>query len=354
VTIRGKVVGVHPEQMKSAEVSNEPSAEIFFEPPPPITSAGNQEQSYAATVAQSDTSPTSDLIERRVNSLLAKAEQAEDKGDWKTAADAYEDVLMLAPGRADVERLLERARNRFSKTRFTFLLNRTKKPALVIVGIVIAVAVLAGIRSGINLLDRKLESQPQGQAQAVSAPGASQTQRPVEKTIQPAKTDQKIDAEREYELGRQFFYGWGRPIDFQEAFIHLRLAAEQGHRSAAEMLKAMGKFGYQTDGKRHDPYASTRGQAPPKTDQTVDAEEAFRLGEKYLYGRGVTRNYPKAAQYYSYAAERGHSEAMHSLGWVYEHGVGVQKDLWAAREWYRKAAELGHQNAKTALQRLSR
>jgi|GEM_PF-3598727 len=58
-------------------------------------------------------------IERRIASLLEESEDAEKRKDWRTAIEIYEDILMLSPGREDVERLLQRARKKLHATSST-------------------------------------------------------------------------------------------------------------------------------------------------------------------------------------------------------------------------------------------
>jgi len=56
------------------------------------------------------------LIERRIARLVEESEVVEERKDWRAAIEIYEDILMLSPGREDVERLLQRARKKFQAT----------------------------------------------------------------------------------------------------------------------------------------------------------------------------------------------------------------------------------------------
>ena len=43
----------------------------------------------------------------------------------------------------------------------------------------------------------------------------------------------------------------------------------------------------------------------------------------YYYGRGVTKDYVTAANWYRLAAEQGNAKAQGNLGYVYKNGEGV-------------------------------
>ena len=76
-----------------------------------------------------------------------------------------------------------------------------------------------------------------------------------------------------------------------------------------------------------------------KSAEKGDAISQTRLGEMYLYGKGVSRNYVEALKWFLKAAEQGHLEACYPLGCMYEEGKGVEQDLAEALKWYRKAGE---------------
>ena len=53
----------------------------------------------------------------------------------------------------------------------------------------------------------------------------------------------------------------------------------------------------------------------------------------YEYGKGVSQNYVKAAEWIRKSAEQGNSEAQLHLGYMYEEGLGVYQDNAKAVEW---------------------
>ena len=83
-----------------------------------------------------------------------------------------------------------------------------------------------------------------------------------------------------------------------------------------------------------------------------DAQNYYRLGDTYYFGKNVLRDYDKARQEYERAAALGHAEAQYSLGVMCHSGKGVPQDYDKARQWYEKAAAQGHEEAQKALNAL--
>ncbi len=75
------------------------------------------------------------------------------------------------------------------------------------------------------------------------------------------------------------------------------------------------------------------------------AEAQFEVGRRFHEGKGVRRNYQKAALWYRRAAAQGHAPAQYRLATLYERGRGVTKDLARALVWYRRSAEAGNVKA---------
>ena len=66
-----------------------------------------------------------------------------------------------------------------------------------------------------------------------------------------------------------------------------------------------------------------------------------KIGEYYFGGHGVNKNYEKAVEWFSGAAQSEDMFARNSLGMCYYNGVGVTQDFMEAVKWYRKAARQG-------------
>jgi TPR repeat protein len=79
--------------------------------------------------------------------------------------------------------------------------------------------------------------------------------------------------------------------------------------------------------------------------QSGDAKASYSLGILYALGRGVPKDYPRAARLFRAAAESGMPEAEYNIAVMYGDGMGVRRDVSQAIYWYRKAAAQGNANA---------
>jgi localization factor PodJL len=76
-----------------------------------------------------------------------------------------------------------------------------------------------------------------------------------------------------------------------------------------------------------------------------DALAQYRLGALYAMGKGIERDYARAAPLLRASAEAGLAEAQFDLGVLLENGLGLAADPEAATGWYRKAAAQGSAEA---------
>jgi TPR repeat protein len=83
--------------------------------------------------------------------------------------------------------------------------------------------------------------------------------------------------------------------------------------------------------------------------ESGDALAQYRLGTAYALGKGVDKDYARAAPLLLRAAESGLAEAQYDYGVLCENGLGVPKDAKAATDWYGKAAAQGHPEAALSL-----
>jgi len=73
------------------------------------------------------------------------------------------------------------------------------------------------------------------------------------------------------------------------------------------------------------------------------------LGNAYLTGHGVHKNYKEALTWYQKTADKGDALGMYNLGVMYNDGLGVTKDSTTAAKWYRGAANQGFAPAQLNL-----
>lgn len=112
-------------------------------------------------------------------------------------------------------------------------------------------------------------------------------------------------------LGRINLHGMGRPQNCQDAITYLNQAIE------AEAPAAYGD-----------------------------------LGEAYMNGRCVGRNYSEARRLFQIGVEKRHGFSAAQLGNIYENGFGVALDLDEAKSWYQKSREYGFTRAEDMMRRV--
>ncbi|MGK2922032.1 MAG: peptidoglycan-binding protein [Methyloceanibacter sp.] len=76
-----------------------------------------------------------------------------------------------------------------------------------------------------------------------------------------------------------------------------------------------------------------------------DAAAQYTIADRYMEGKGTTRNVKKATEWLERAARAGLAPAQYRLAAMYERGLGVERDLDKARSWYAAAAERGNVKA---------
>ena len=80
-----------------------------------------------------------------------------------------------------------------------------------------------------------------------------------------------------------------------------------------------------------------------------DAEAMFNLGKRYLSGKGVDKDFPRAKELLEEAAKKGYTPAYIEIGELYYNGImdifgngnGIERDYAKAAYWLEKAAESG-------------
>ena len=178
----------------------------------------------------------------------------------------------------------------------------------------------------------------------------------------------------QYKLGQWYEDGdKGIKIDLKKSNHYYGLAAEQGNKKA-RLSYLYGKFMLDGDVTSLETAA----------DEGLD-EAQFELGNCYYNGKGVSKDYVSAYEWYkkasdqglekareklsnkyystamskmtdqsaivkmlTRAAEKGHAEAQFELGKCYHYGKGIKQDYKSAIKWYKEAAEQGNEEARKA------
>lgn len=89
------------------------------------------------------------------------------------------------------------------------------------------------------------------------------------------------------------------------------------------------------------PSTVEKTEQPPRSDDTLTADQWYARGQSHASGEGRARNLAAAEQAFLRAAERSHGMAAYKLGWIYMRGhtADGKPNLVEAYRWFRTAAE---------------
>ena len=94
--------------------------------------------------------------------------------------------------------------------------------------------------------------------------------------------------------------------------------------------------------ERKEKEAQAERERKEKEAQDSEAKNQYEMGEKYYYGKGVTKDFAEAAKWYRKAAESGFDRAQNTLGYMYQNGLGVPQDHAEAVKWLSRAVDQGN------------
>ncbi|KAJ4750823.1 ERAD-associated E3 ubiquitin-protein ligase component HRD3 [Rhynchospora pubera] len=104
-----------------------------------------------------------------------------------------------------------------------------------------------------------------------------------------------------------------------------------------EQSMCMGEAGgFCSDTERHLRAHSLWWQASEQGNEHA----ALLIGDAYYYGRGIERDYERAAEAYLHAQSQSNAQAMFNLGYMHEHGQGLPLDLHLAKRYYDQALDV--------------
>lgn len=72
-----------------------------------------------------------------------------------------------------------------------------------------------------------------------------------------------------------------------------------------------------------------------------DEKAQYVVGYMYYKGKGVPKDYIKAAEWYKKSAEGSYTKALNNLAYLYQKGKGVNKDIHKAEQLLLKSAKQG-------------
>lgn len=127
---------------------------------------------------------------------------------------------------------------------------------------------------------------------------------------------------------------------------HTRDLEEQLERLNADLEAEREHVQEVADGIAHDEEIKVMVANLSFNAEAGDVESQNRLGEMYLYGNGVQKNYELAAYWFKEATKQKYPDAMYNLGICFINGAGVEKNVRAGNSFIKQAAKLGSQRAK--------
>lgn len=154
------------------------------------------------------------------------------------------------------------------------------------------------------------------------------------------------DSEAQYISGGMYFKGLGTKKDLAMAFKLLHQAALSG-KSTPESQQIIGQAFLLGSGVPKDYGKALEWYNRAAENGNKDAQN--ELGFMYFVGRGVERDVEKGAGYFLQAANNGLAIAQYNVGIMYYTGNGFKEsDLRKSYAWLNLAAANGHQPALAA------
>ena len=138
-----------------------------------------------------------------------------------------------------------------------------------------------------------------------------------------ARSAANPSAEEQYQRAKKLFDKGAHA----NAFSLLKMAATPSHRD-----------GWNTNGR----LGKDKGHPPAMN----------AVGYCYQFGKGVSKDYAKALEWYKKAAVQGDATGAYNYGCMHLKGLGVRKNNDIAKKWLTTAANAGNTDAKTILKRL--
>jgi TPR repeat protein len=132
----------------------------------------------------------------------------------------------------------------------------------------------------------------------------------------------------QYMLGTMLLDGKGIPKDTVEAMKMFYLAAKQDHKEAHDKIKKLEKE-----------QAELELELEKKAANEGNPESQYKMGERFLNGKGVEMDSAKAIQMYRKAADQGNADAQYRLSDMLLEGKNVDIDVIEGLKLLRSAAD---------------
>jgi uncharacterized protein len=140
------------------------------------------------------------------------------------------------------------------------------------------------------------------------------------------------------EQAKNYYWGLGGEQNYEKALnLYLR-AAEAGDPEAQYISGGMYFKGLGTEKNFLKAFKLLHEAA---LSGKTSAESEQIIGQGFLLGSGVPKNYQKALQWYTSSAENGNRDAQNELGFMYFVGSGVEQDAEKGAAYFHQAAYNG-------------
>jgi TPR repeat protein len=136
---------------------------------------------------------------------------------------------------------------------------------------------------------------------------------------------------------KNFYFGLRGEQNYNKALKLYLKAAGQGD---AEAQYIAGGMYYRGFGTAKDIKKGTELLLAAAQHGVENPDSNLLLGQAFFLGSVLPRNYDKALQWYTKAADGGNAEAQNELGFIYYSGKGVTRDLAKGAAYFVKAAQL--------------
>jgi uncharacterized protein len=165
---------------------------------------------------------------------------------------------------------------------------------------------------------------------------AADKDKPLPKDFKSLKVmAEKGDAEAQFRLASNFYYGEGVKKDYGQSFKWAFLSAAQGNPKAQYRLARLYSSGRGVlrDEKKADALFKESFRGLINLARQNDSKAQYNLGQMYRLNRGVEIDEREAVKWYRKSAEQGYPNAQHNLGVMYGMGKGVEQNYVTAYAW---------------------
>lgn len=145
-----------------------------------------------------------------------------------------------------------------------------------------------------------------------------------------------IDSKTLLKMAKRYKYGINTDVNLKRAAAIYKHLARKGH---IDGMRELGELYINGQGVERDYRCAAR--LLKRAAQCEDTKAMCLLAEMYQHGRGLKQNYGKAFELYNYAAYKGYGRGCYGAGYLIYKGFGVKQDYALAEKILKKGSDLG-------------